>query len=156
MKNYIKQDATLSKTLHNKLSGHQESLHDSIRIEVEWLLNSHTSLVPIDTHDNTFYNTPYNELEKSIFSYGMHDISTISTDSTADIQSVCDAIQKIITNNESRLANIIVTWDAQENSVQPIAIHIQGTYKCNNHIQALSFESYFNPINQSFNIKSAA
>jgi type VI secretion system protein ImpF len=77
------------------------ALKDALRRDLEWLLN--TRRTPIETPK------VYDELVRSVFYYGLPDLSSISLHSQQDETQLLAMIEKAIANFEPRLAQVRVT-----------------------------------------------
>src|SRR5579872_6228824 len=74
---------------------------EALRRDLEWLLN--TRRAPLDIPKS------YEELARSVFFYGLPDLSSVSLHSFEDEMHLLGMIEKAIANFEPRLAQVKVT-----------------------------------------------
>ncbi len=105
---------------------------DSVRRDLEWLLNSRTPL-----------QSPHGkESERSLYTYGLPDISSVSLLSSRDRIALTKAIQAAITKFEPRIINprvVLVTNNDQR--VKSLRFIIEGVLSMQPNPEPVAFDT---------------
>ena len=75
-------------------------LKSSLRRDLEWLLNTRRSPEAVDQH--------FQELERSLFNYGLPDLNSLNWESVNDRSSLARMIESVLATFEPRLKRIHV------------------------------------------------
>lgn len=120
-------------------------LRASVRRDVEWLLNTvRTGEVP----------EGYHELKKSVYAYGLPDISSMSLESAQDGERLLRALEASISMFEPRLTNVRVTCD-EKISRQRTAIdfHVEALLMIEPAPERISFDTVFEVARGVYKVK---
>ena len=111
-------------------------LKNALRRDLEWLLN--TRRTPVDLPPG------FSELRKSVFNYGLPDLTAVSLHSQADEGRLLDMLEKTIAMFEPRLARVKVVsrepFRAQERTLH---FHIEAFLLVDPAPEAVSFDTVF-------------
>src|SRR5437868_6775859 len=91
---------------------------DSVKRDLEWLLN--TRRFPDAVPDSM------SELNKSVFNYGLPDITTIGLQSAADRERLARVLEGTIRTFEPRIANVRVTRESVDTNSHVLSFRIDG------------------------------
>jgi type VI secretion system protein ImpF len=106
-------------------------LRDSVRRDLEWLLNTRQPVVAAP---------PDSELTRSLYMYGIPDVTSMSAQSVYDRQTVLQAIQEAINRFEPRIANARVTLAAeQDEKIPTLRFVIEGLLRIDPSPEQISF-----------------
>jgi type VI secretion system protein ImpF len=105
---------------------------DSVRRDLEWLLNSRSPL-----------QLPHGpESERSLYTFGLPDISSISLLSLRDRQMLTKAIQAAVAKFEPRILNPrVVLVTANDQRVQSIRFLIEGILRMEPNPEPVAFDT---------------
>jgi type VI secretion system protein ImpF len=105
---------------------------DSVRRDLEWLLNSRSPL-----------QLPHGpESERSLYTFGLPDISSISLLSLRDRQMLTKAIQSAVAKFEPRIVNPrVVLVTANDQRVQSIRFVIEGILRMDPNPEPIAFDT---------------
>jgi type VI secretion system protein ImpF len=120
-------------------------LRTSVRRDLEWLLNTvRTGQVP----DN------YHELRKSVYAYGLPDISSISRESAQDGERLLRSLEAAIALFEPRLTNIRVTCDDKiSRKRMAIDFHVEALLMIDPAPERISFDTVFEVARGVYKVK---
>jgi type VI secretion system protein ImpF len=105
---------------------------DSVRRDLEWLLNTRAPLQP----------PAGKESERSLYTYGLPDITSISLLSHRDRQTLTKAIQAAIVKFEPRIVNPrVVLVTANDQRVQSIRFVIEGVLRMEPNPEPVAFDT---------------
>jgi type VI secretion system protein ImpF len=91
---------------------------DSIRRNLEWLLNSRRP--PIDSIED------YPFAQRSVLNYGLVDIASFSLASSTDQRRLIENIAELVRNFEPRLTNVNVFLEEQNMLKKEFRFHIEA------------------------------
>ena len=112
------------------------SLKDALRRDLEWLLN--TRRTPIDIPKQ------FEELRKSVFNYGLPDLSSMSIHSQSDEAFLLGVLEKTIALFEPRLAEVkVVTREPYNKFDRTLHFHIEAMLLVDPAPEAISFDTVF-------------
>ncbi len=109
-----------------------EFFKKSVRRDLEWLLNTRAPLQP-----------PHGaESERSLYMYGLPDISSISVLSHRDRQTLTKAIQSAIVKFEPRIRNPrVVLVTAGDQRIQSLRFIIEGILRMEPNPEPIAFDT---------------
>lgn len=122
--------------LENPLSRSQSVrvLKASVRRDLEWLLNTRRIADPPDE--------ALKEVNKSVYTYGLPDLSTLTMEASGDRNRVVRQITAAITNFEPRLTNVRLSLverpDASKNDVR---LRIEAMLRMDPVPEPISFDT---------------
>jgi type VI secretion system protein ImpF len=113
-------------------SGSVRYFKDSVRRDLEWLLNSRSPL-----------ELPHGkESERSLYTYGLPDISSLSLLNLRDRQLLTKAIQSAIAKFEPRIMNPrVVLVTANDQRVQSLRFIIEGVLRLDPNPEPIAFDT---------------
>ena len=121
-------------------------LKNSVRRDVEWLLNTRQIAEPAPRE--------LSELQKSLYHYGLPDISSISADSPEARIHLTRRIEEAITLFEPRLADVqVVIVDAEESGDRQIHFVIEGLLRMEPHPEQIAFDTVLETLSGDFQVK---
>ncbi len=107
-----------------------KKLRDAVRRDLEWLLNTRQ---PIEAAAEG------TELSKSLYMYGLPDITSMSIKNTRDRQRLLQEIQATIVKFEPRIANVRVRLT--EESMPNVVFVIEGLLRVDPSPEQVSFDT---------------
>lgn len=106
----------------------------AVRRDIEWLLNTRQPIVPAPEES---------ELEKSLYTYGLPDITSLSANNIRDRQKLVRAIEEAIQLFEPRIANPKVTMTAPgEEKVPALRFVIEGMLRVDPSPEHVTFDTF--------------
>ncbi len=93
-------------------------LKDGLQRDLEWLLNTRRSIEDL--------GGVYKEIERSVFTYGLPDISSIGVHSTHDQAKLKRALERAVSLFEPRIKGARVVMEVFGRGSRAIRFHIQG------------------------------
>ena len=130
----IDQDPQVTQELPLTRSQSLREFKTAVRRDIEWLLNTRAPLLdpPADS-----------ELEKSLYRYGLMDITSMTVSSARDRQRLTQSIEATIAQFEPRIANIRVTLSTDpEEKVPALRFIIEGMLRVDPSPEHVSFDTY--------------
>ena len=108
-------------------------LKAAVRRDLEWLLN--TRQPNADVRDGT-------ELRRSLFAYGLPELTNMVLSSPRDRQRVLQAIESAVATFEPRLANVRVTlMNVSAERVPQVRFLIEGLLRIDPNPEQVSFDT---------------
>ena len=122
-------------------------LRTAVRRDVEWLLNSRRTPEPAGPE--------YEYLERSLFNYGLPDISSLHWDSSRDRSRLARMIETAINHFEPRLDRVrVIALDASSGgSVQVLRFQIEGMLKMDPSPEHISFDTVLQLSSGEYQVK---
>lgn len=121
-------------------------LKAALRRDLEWLLN--TRAIPELAPEG------FPELRRSLYSYGLFDITSISRDSQEEHQRLARLVEDAITLFEPRLANVHVALvPSAEEDLRRIRFLIQGMLRMDPIPEQISFDTVLEVGSSQYEIK---
>jgi type VI secretion system protein ImpF len=112
------------------------ALKDALRRDLEWLLNARRTPIEIPR--------ACEELRKSVFNYGLPDISSMSIHSQSDEAYLLDLLEKTIALYEPRLADVkVVAREAFNKFDRMLHFHIEAMLLVDPAPESISFDTVF-------------
>ena len=123
-------------------------LRIAVRRDLEWLLNSRRIAVPPDPG--------LLELNRSVYVYGLPDISSIRIADRAEQAKLLSAIERAVQIFEPRLTDVrvIPIKDESKKSIQRMDFRIEGMLLMDPAPVHISFDTTLDGVNQNYRIKS--
>jgi|SRR5581483_2924721 len=113
------------------------SLKEALRRDLEWLLN--TRRTPLDVPRS------YQELSRSVFFYGLPDLTSVSLHSMEEELQLLGLIEKAIANFEPRLAHVKVTpRETGDRRERMLHFQIDALLMVDPAPEAISFDTVLN------------
>jgi len=120
-------------------------LRASVRRDIEWLLNT----VRVNEAPSGL-----TELAKSLYSYGIPDLSSMSLESAQDGQRLLRSLERAISQFEPRLSNVRVTSpDKVDRRRTYIEFHIDALLLIDPLPERLSFDTVFEVARGAYKVK---
>jgi len=130
----------------------QQSMRElkaSLRRDLEWLLNTRQALDEPPEGAS--------ELIKSVYSYGLPDITTMSVSSTDDRKRLVRIMETALTSFEPRLANLKVRWvPSSEEKTHILRFVIEGFLRVDPAPEYVTFDTVLETVNGSHEVKGEA
>ncbi len=121
-------------------------LKNSVRRDVEWLLNTRRIAEPAPKE--------LPEVQKSLYHYGLPDISSISADSPEARMHLTRRIEEASVLFEPRLADVHVTVvDTAEEGERQIHFVIEGLLRMEPHPEQIAFDTVLEMLSGEFQVK---
>ncbi|RCU52730.1 type VI secretion system baseplate subunit TssE [Corallincola holothuriorum] len=121
-------------------------LRDSVRRDLEALLNSRSSWLEIPDH--------YEELQASLVNYGLPDFSSMQTSNLEGRQRLCQIIEEAILRFEPRFVEVSVTALDEEMPLDRILkIRINAYLHADPLPEEVSFDSELEPVHLGMLVK---
>src|ERR1051325_1144119 len=94
-------------------------LKSSVRRDLEWLLNTRRTPEPAGSE--------YQELEKSLFNYGLPDLTSLNWQSSRDRQRLCRILEQALSRFEPRLKRVkVIPVEASSGAQHVVRFQIEG------------------------------
>jgi len=120
-------------------------LKSSLRRDLEWLLNSRRN--PEATSD-------YEELEKSLFHYGLPDLNSLSWESGHDQNRLAKMIERTLSTFEPRLKRVKVTPVGEVSATQYVLrFQIEGLLDMEPAPERISFDTVLQLSSGAYQVK---
>jgi len=122
-------------------------LKTALRRDLEWLLNSR----------RTIEESPpsLKELERSLYNYGLPDVSSLYLRSSNDQESLLKAIRTAINYFEPRLMNIKVTLEPVGNDTRVLRFGIDGFLRMDPAPEHVFFDTLLEPMSGQYQVKGS-
>ena len=148
-------DKLFVESRHNdKLSAHGlirlslDELKDSVARDLEALLNTRKII-------SENYLKRYPECAKSIISYGLTDIASLSLASTDDRAFICRSLEQAIDRHEPRLKNVRASIDIENTAINRLNFAISALLVVNPVSEPVSFDAVLKTSSLHYSIKKA-
>ncbi len=124
-------------------------LKASVRRDLEWLLNTRK---PLDEPPEGA-----SELVKSVYNYGLPDITSMSVSSMDDRKRLVRVMENALTAFEPRLANLKVRWvPSSEEKTHILRFVIEGFLRVDPAPEYVTFDTVLETVNGSHEVKGEA
>lgn len=126
-----------------------QSLRDlraALRRDLEWLFNTRCT---IDEPPESM-----REVERSVYNYGIRDISSLSVRSPKDQEYLAKSIKNAITFFEPRLMSVKVTIAPTGDEVHGIHFSIEGLLRMDPAPEPVFFDTVLEPSSGEYKVKS--
>jgi type VI secretion system protein ImpF len=128
--------------------GRSQSLRQlkaSLRRDLEWLLNTRRSV--LEVKDSTL------EIERSLFNYGLPDISSLGVHSVQDQKRLLWMIESTIANFEPRIADARVTMEQVAGNSRVMRFQIQGLLRIDPAPERVTFDTVLELASGEYEVK---
>lgn len=117
--------------------------------DLEWLLNTRQVSEPADD--------TYEHLRRSVYNYGLRDISTFSADSSETADELRRVIERTIERFEPRMTDVRVTLVTDASSKdRTVRFHVEGTLRTEPDPERVEFDTVLEITSKRFEVKTAA
>ncbi|TVP60211.1 MAG: type VI secretion system baseplate subunit TssE [Halomonadaceae bacterium] len=124
-------------------------VRQSVRRDLEWLLNARRSWLPIPKGCN--------ELSTSVLGFGLPDFTVMELSTEEGRLWLCEEIRRCISRFEPRLARVKVLLQDREAPLdRQLRLRIEGVLLVEPVPQAVAFDSELEPVNLSVTLKESA
>jgi len=113
-----------------------ENLNNIVINHIEKLLNSNKSFVSPLVHD-------YQEISKSLYNYGLMDLSSIDPENPIKIEALREDIEKTISIFEPRLKNVSVITIDHDSYMPSLIFRIEAVLKVELIEKPIIFNTFF-------------
>ncbi len=121
-------------------------LKQSLRRDLEWLLNSRRTPLPA--------GAAFEELHNSLYNYGLPDVTSISHETFQDRARLLRLVEQTIAVFEPRLANVKVTpLEAQRGAVHVIRFQIEGLLLMDPEPEHISFDTVLQLASSQYEVR---
>ncbi|MGA9059226.1 MAG: type VI secretion system baseplate subunit TssE [Terriglobia bacterium] len=122
-------------------------LKAALRRDLEWLLNTR----------RTIEESPASlkELERSLYNYGLPDVSSLYLRSSNDQGTLLKAIRVAINYFEPRLLNIKVTLEPAADDTRVIRFSIEGLLRMDPAPEHVFFDTMLEPMSGQYQVKGS-
>ena len=122
-------------------------LKAALRRDLEWLLNTR----------RTIEESPASlkELERSLYNYGLPDVSSLYLRSSNDQGTLLKAIRVAINYFEPRLLNIKVTLEPAADDTRVIRFGIEGLLRMDPAPEHVFFDTMLEPMSGQYQVKGS-
>jgi len=121
-------------------------LRTALRRDLEWLFNTRCT---IDEPPESM-----REVERSVYNYGIRDISSLSVRSPKDQEYLAKSIKNAISYFEPRLMSVKVTIAPTGDEVHGIHFSIEGLLKMDPAPEPVFFDTVLEPSSGEYKVKS--
>lgn len=124
-----------------------ERIKDSVRRDLEWLLNSRRP--PVDLPEGMA------TLEQSLMSYGLPDISSLSIGDRLELERFQRTLETVIRNFEPRLTQVRVSFTPLDQDKHKAALHyrIEALLRIDPVPEPIVFDTMLNLGNRAFIVR---
>ena len=122
-------------------------LKTALRRDLEWLLNTRRT---IDASPASL-----KELERSLYNYGLPDVSSLYLRSTKDQALLLESIKAAIDIFEPRLMNIKVTLEPATDDTRVIRFAIEGLLRMDPAPEHVYFDTVLEPMSGQYQVKGS-
>jgi len=120
-------------------------LRASLRRDLEWLLNSRQT--------PELENGEYKDAERSVYGFGIPDITSLSLKSIHDQNRLRRAIEKSLAAFEPRIAGARVQMEVLPSTARGIRFHIQGLLRMGVSPEPIAFDTVLELPSGQYDVK---
>jgi type VI secretion system protein ImpF len=118
----------------------------SLRRDLEWLLNSRRTPEAV--------NGEYQELEQSLYNFGLPDVTSLSWDSSRDRSRLARMIEQVLHTFEPRLSGVrVVAADATAGAQHVMRFQIEGLLDMDPSPEHISFDTLLQLSSGEYQVK---
>ncbi len=117
----------------------------ALRRDLEWLLNTRQTPVPAEND--------LKELSRSLYNYGLPDLSSISAQSVRDRNRLVQALQATVERYEPRLAEVKVTMESMPANTRMLRFRIEGLARIDPAPEQVSFDTVLELTSGEYEVK---
>lgn len=118
---------------------------DSIKRDLEWLLNSRQPPLP--------ELAAWPAARASVINYGLPDISSLGLTSASDQRALRMAVETCLRNFEPRLMDVRVTLVGSDTADRRLRFHIEGSMKLDPAPEEISFDTVLELSSGEYKVK---
>jgi type VI secretion system protein ImpF len=122
-----------------------KQLKAGLRRDLEWLLNSRRP--PVDLPEGA------DETERSVFFYGLPDVSSFSLGSSKDQRILAQLIETAIANFEPRLTGVRVTLSPIQVKSQVMRFQIEGLFRVEPAPERVAFDTTLELVSGQYQVE---
>jgi type VI secretion system protein ImpF len=122
-------------------------LKAALRRDLEWLLNTRRTIEASPAS--------LKELERSLYNYGLPDVSSLYLRSPKDQALLLQAIKTAIDIFEPRLLNIKVTFEPASDDTRVIRFAIEGLLRMDPAPEHVYFDTVLEPMSGQYQVKGS-
>jgi len=122
-------------------------LKGALRRDLEWLLNTRRTIEASPAS--------LKELERSLYNYGLPDVSSLYLRSPRDQALLLQAIKTAIDIFEPRLLNIKVTFEPASDDTRVIRFAIEGLLRMDPAPEHVYFDTVLEPMSGQYQVKGS-
>jgi type VI secretion system protein ImpF len=141
----IDYDPGVSREPLSSRSQNHKQLKETVRRDLEWLLNTRTSV------DRQMAQSL--ELNRSLATYGLPDFTNLGTNDVDDQKQVRWAIQEAISIFEPRLKDVLVTLQASQSSDRLLHFRIDARLRIDPAPEPISFDTVLQLVSGEYKVK---
>lgn len=120
-------------------------LKAALRRDLEWLLNTRQSIASVDG---------FHELQASVFTFGLPDITSIRLNSGQDEERLVRAMEAAIQLFEPRLANVhVIAVEPPTKHAQELRFHIEGLLLLDPAPELIAFDTTLDVSRGDYEVK---
>ncbi len=124
-------------------------LKGSLRRDLEWLLNTRRTPGAVGSE--------FRELERSLYNYGLPDVTSLSWDSNRDRTRLARMIEHTLTIFEPRLRNVkVATLESVAGAQQVLRFQIEGLLDMDPSPELISFDTVLQLSSGEYRVKGDA
>jgi type VI secretion system protein ImpF len=124
-------------------------LKAALRRDMEWLLNTRRTPEPADSE--------FPELEKSVYNFGLADITSLSWSSSRDRTRLARMIEQTVATYEPRITRIkVVPLEAAAGAQHVLRFQIEGLLEMDPAPERISFDTVLQLTSGEYQIKGDA
>ncbi len=117
----------------------------ALRRDLEWLLN--TRRIPLPAEDD------FKELSRSLYNYGLPDLSSISAQSVHDRNRLVQSLQATVERYEPRLAEVRVSMESIPANTRTLRFRIEGLARIDPAPEQVSFDTVLELTSGEYEVK---
>lgn len=118
---------------------------NGVRRDLEWLLNTRRIPVPAPRE--------FKELCRSLFNYGLPDVTSLSRESATEQQRLSQAIEHALMTYEPRLTAVSVSLDDSSQVTRTLRFRIQGMLRVDPSPEHVSFDTVLDVPTGEYEVK---
>ncbi len=122
-------------------------LKAALRRDLEWLLNTRRTIEPSPSS--------LKEVERSLYNYGLPDVSSLYLRSSKDQASLLEAIKSAIDFFEPRLMSIKVTLEPAAGETRVLRFGIEGLLRMDPAPEHVFFDTVLEPMSGQYQVKGS-
>jgi len=122
-------------------------LKAAVRRDLEWLLNTRRMIVPVPDS--------LKELQRSLFIYGLPDISSLYLHSSDAQEILLRSIKQAVNLFEPRLLNVKVVLEPTADEARIIRFGIEGLLRIDPAPEPVIFDTVLEPVSGQYQIRSS-
>jgi type VI secretion system protein ImpF len=122
-----------------------ERFKRGVKRDLEWLLNSRQTLGNL--------LEPYEALKKSVFNYGLPDLTTISVNSSNDQKRLAEYLETTLATFEPRIAHLQVVLETAPGTNRMLKFRIEGLLRMDPEPEEISFDTVLELTSGQYQVK---